>query len=324
MYDCITIGDIKLDTFVLLEDASVHCELKLPECQLCIEYGGKIPVEAIDSQIAGSAPNIAVGLSRLGLSTAVFSVMGKDHTYHIALARMREEGVATPYIVTDPRQRSSFAVVLNYKGEKTILVSHKPYIYRLPKLAPTRWLYVSELGTGYLALYREVLRTLRTGRLKLGMNPGSIQIKERRKELYDLMKKTSLLFLNVGEARTLTKSSGSAKVKNVVAAAGRLNHQIVIVTAGRDGSYVFDGNTMLFLKMFPGKRVESTGAGDSFATGVLGATIAGLPLEEAVRWGAVNSASVVGQIGPQAGLLSAAEIRRRLKAHPSFKATALR
>ena len=60
MFDLIAIGDIKLDTFVLLDDASISCQLKMPECQLCLEYGAKIAVNVVDSQIAGTAPNVAL------------------------------------------------------------------------------------------------------------------------------------------------------------------------------------------------------------------------------------------------------------------------
>ncbi|MDP3985309.1 MAG: PfkB family carbohydrate kinase, partial [bacterium] len=81
----------------------------------------------------------------------------------------------------------------------------------------------------------------------------------------------------------------------------------------------FDGKTIFFSPIFPGRRVESTGAGDSFAAGVLAATIRGLPLKDGLAWGAVNSASVVGTIGPQEGLLSDREIKKRLSTHPKFK-----
>jgi len=39
MYNCITIGDIKLDTFVEVHDAKVKGDL------FCLEYGKKIPAK---------------------------------------------------------------------------------------------------------------------------------------------------------------------------------------------------------------------------------------------------------------------------------------
>lgn len=319
MYNCVTIGDIKLDTFVVLHDASLQCSLKLPECYLCLEYGKKIPVQAIDSQVAGSAINVAVGLARMKEKTAVVSVMGKDGTRRMALERMKEEGVDSRYIVTDPKGRSSFSVVLNYKGDKTILAAHEPYHYRLPKFPKTSWVYVCELGTHYTDLYRRLVHELKVDHLKLAMNPGAVQIEEQKSVLYELMKKSELLFLNVGEARTLTKLRGSTKIPQILTAAWHLNRKQIVITDGKNGAYSFDGKEMLFVPVFPGKRVESTGAGDSFATGVLAAIFRDLPLREGLRWGAVNAASVVSTVGPQAGLLSHTEIQNRLKKHPTFK-----
>ena len=323
MYDVITIGDIKLDTFVLLDQASAHCTIKMPECLLCLDYGKKIPVGDIKSQVAGSAPNVAVGLARMKFHTATFSVMGKDYTHKIALERLRQEGVDTRYIKAYPHAESSYSVVLTYQGEKTILASHKPYVYHLPKLGEAKWFYVCEVGTGYVPLYTALTKYLPINHTQLAMNPGAVQIQERKKVLYEVMKKTSLLFLNLGEAKSLTRLEGSTKVRQIIAAAWRLNRKTVVITDGKAGAYGFDGKTIYFTPVFPGKRVEATGAGDSFATGVLGATMKNLPLDEALKWGAVNAASVVSKVGPQAGLLSAQEIRKRLHSHPSFKVSVM-
>lgn len=323
MYDVITIGDIKLDTFVLLDQTNTQCSVKMPECLLCIDYGKKIPVGEIKSQIAGSAPNVAVGLERLKYKTAVVSVMGKDYTNKIALERLHHEGVDTRFIRAMNHAQSSFSVVLTYKGEKTILASHKPYVYRLPKMPETKWFYVCELGTGYVPLYKSLIKYLPINHTLLAMNPGAIQIEEEKKVLYDLMKKSSLLFLNLGEAKSLINFDGSIKIPQILAATWKLNRKTVVVTDGKAGAYGFDGKTIYFAPVFPGERVEATGAGDSFATGVLGATLKNLPLDEALKWGAVNAASVVSKVGPQAGLLSAPEIRKRLRAHPGFKISIL-
>lgn len=319
MYDCITIGDIKLDTFTVLDDASVECQLGKPGCFLCVEYGKKIPVKDIDVQIAGSAPNVAAGLARMKFHSAVFSMMGKDSIYQMALEKMKKEKVNAQYIKPLANKKSSFAVVLNYKGEKTILAAHEPYEYRLPKLGKTKWVYVCELGSGYKKLYAELIKKVAADHTHIAMNPGAFQIEEKNKILYDLMKKTTLLFLNLGEARALTNLEPTASPQDIVAAAWRFNKKQIVITDGRNGAYGFDGETMLFLPMFPGERVEATGAGDSFACGTLAGIMKGLALPEAIKWGAVNSASVVQFVGPTAGLLSITEIKKRLAAHPSFK-----
>jgi sugar/nucleoside kinase (ribokinase family) len=93
-----------------------------------------------------------------------------------------------------------------------------------------------------------------------------------------------------------------------------------VITDGREGSYSFDGTNFWKLSEFPGDRVEATGAGDSFATAVCAALFHGESIEEAMVWGSINSASVVHEIGPQAGLLTLDELKKRRVANPNFKA----
>ena len=85
------------------------------------------------------------------------------------------------------------------------------------------------------------------------------------------------------------------------------------VTDGANGAYISDGKTIWNCQ--PESNVEvvdTTGAGDSFATGVTWAIASGKDLSEALRAGMINSASVIGKVGTQAGLLTETEIIDRL------------
>ncbi len=315
----ITIGDIKLDTFVVLDEASLQCQLKMPECLLCLDYGKKIAVDVVDSQVAGSAPNVAIGLSRIGFGAAVISNMGEDSTRQLALQHLKKEKVSSAYIHIAKREQSSYSVVLNFKGEKTILTSHIRHAYRLPPTLPkTRWMYVCEMGQGYEPLYRSVTSLARNDGMLIGFNPGSIQIEERKPSLYSLLKQVYVLFLNREEAQAVAQES-TLEIHRLATALWKLGPRKVVITDGKNGSYSFDGQELNFCPIFPGKLVEATGAGDAFATGYLAALMGGQMHDEALRWGAVNSASVVGQIGPTAGLLSRTQIRARLRLHPGFR-----
>ncbi|TSC98729.1 MAG: hypothetical protein Greene101449_862, partial [Candidatus Peregrinibacteria bacterium Greene1014_49] len=59
--------------------------------------------------------------------------------------------------------------------------------------------------------------------------------------------------------------------------------------------------------------IDTTGAGDAFTTGVTWALLTGLTLPDALIAGTINSGSVVGAIGAQAGLLTDIEMRARMK-----------
>ncbi len=318
MYDLVTIGDIKLDTFIVIPDASVRCNLEKKACKLCIEYGKKIPVDEIRSQIAGSAPNVAISLAKMRKKTAVVSVMGKDITYHQTLEFLKAHKVSTRYIKTN-NHKSSFAAVLNFKGESTQLVSHGNAEFRFPKTSPkSRWIHVSELGGGYEKLYVDLESCAKRRGTKLSVNPGEIQIRERKRELMNLLKCTELLFLNRREAKLLLKTK-TDDVRTIMEKLKGLGPSYVIVTDGKQGAYAYDGTQLDYAPMFPGKRKEATGAGDAFAAGFLGAMIYGRPHREALMWGSVNAASVVQFVGPTEGLLTHTEIKRQLKARPRYK-----
>lgn len=320
MYDMITIGDTKLDTFVVLDDANLQCQLKMPDCLLCLRYGEKIVVDVVASQIAGTAPNVATGLSRMGKKTALISNMGLDGTYELALKTLKEEGIATRYLHRVPGEMSSYSVVLNYKGEKTLLTSHIRHAYRLPRPLPkTKWIYVSEMGPGYENLYRQVVARAKANNVHVALNPGTIQIAERKTFLFDLIARSYVLFVNLEEAQRITGEK-TLEIHRLATALYRMGPKQVVITDGKNGAYAFAGNDLSFCPIFPGRLVEATGAGDAFSTGYIGALMNGQLYDEALRWGAVNSASVVGHVGPTKGLLSTAQIRSRLKKHPSFHA----
>lgn len=317
-FDLITIGDIKLDTFVVLDDANVSCELKMPECKLCLDYGAKINVKIVDSQIAGSAPNVAVGLARMKKKISILSVMGEDTTRPLALEHLKREGVDVSLIEVIKGEKSTYSVVLNFLGEKTILTGHIKHEYHLPKKFPKpTWLYVGEMGEGYEKIYKQVADYAKKDGVRITMNPGSIQIDERKKSLYDLLPYLEVLFINLEEAQRLTKSK-SLEVHKLAGALSKLGPKHVVITDGKNGAYEYGGRDLRFCPIFPSKLVEATGAGDAFASGYLGALLSGESCSEGLRWGAVNSSSVVGYVGPTKGLLSATEIRKRLKAKPNF------
>lgn len=319
MLDIITIGDTKLDTFVVLDEASTQCQLKMPDCQLCLEYGGKIVVDVVDTQVAGTAPNVAVGLARMGLKTSVLTNMGKDMTHRMAIEFFKKEGVSSKLVHQVPGEMSAYSVVLNFKGEKTILTSHIHRAYRLPKPMPkSKWIYIAEMGPGYENLYRQVTSLVKNNGTHIALNPGTIQIAEKKSFLFELLKKTYVLFVNLEEGQRIIGET-ITEPHRLATELYKLGPKQVVITDGKNGAFGFDGHKLHYTSIFPAHLVEATGAGDAFSTGYLGALMNNQLHDEALRWGAVNSASSVGFVGPTKGLLSASHIRARLKKHPGFK-----
>jgi len=321
MYDIITIGAIKLDTFIQIEKAYVDCKEKKSESQLLsIPYGQKNTVGNVDLQIAGSAPNVAIGITKLRGKSAVYSEMGKDIIHTMAINFLKKQKVDTRYIQASTEQKSSFAAVLNYKGESTQLVAHDGNNYRLPKKMPrTRWIHLSEQGSGYEKLYKDIIALVKSKGVLVSFNPGTVQIKESRDEFFKLLKQTEVLFVNRVEAERILKLKKGKNIQEMLIGLYQLGPKQIVITDGRQGAYAYDGVNMFFAPMFPGDRVEATGAGDSFSTGYLGAIMHQKNIDEALAWGSINAASVVQYIGPVDGLLGVRKIQEFMRENPEYQ-----
>jgi sugar/nucleoside kinase (ribokinase family) len=317
-YDVISIGDATLDTFVKIEDASVMCNLQKDVCVICLSYADKIAIDRPEQTIGGNAANNAVGSSRLGLQAAFYSVLGDDETGHKIVNRVRKEGVSTEYVSLAKGQETNTAVVLNYKGERTILVYHADRTYKLPKFKESRWVYLTSIGKNHLSLHAEVAAHVRKHGAKLAFNPGTHQLKQGLEKLRPVLEACDVVFVNKEEAKRLVGEI--PEMKELLVAVRRVGPNIAVITDSEKGSFVHDGHKFWKCGITPTEVVERTGAGDSFATAFTAALIHGEEIPEALRWGTMNSGSVITKVGPQAGLLTKTEMVRWLTKYSKIKA----
>jgi len=317
MFDLISIGDATIDNFVQIHDAEVKCNLNKTECKLCMDYGDKISVDKLTHLVAGNAANNAVGGSRLKMKTAIYVNIGSDPAGKQIVEKLKEEEVSTRYVVINQGLESNLSTVINFKGERTILVYHQMWKYQLPDLDKARWIYFTSVSSSFTEsnLLKELEVYLERTGSKLLYNPGTYQIKAGVKKNPRLLSLTETFIVNLEEAKRILvgKDEIDIPIKKLLESLSDLGPKTVVITDGSHGSYGFDGQKYYHLGIFPAKLVEMTGAGDAFATGVLAGLFYGHTTAEAMRWGAANGASVVEQIGPQAGLLTYHQIQEKLK-----------
>ena len=326
-FDVITIGDSTIDTFIKIHEATVECNINNKECRICIEYGGKIPVEGILQGVAGNAANVAVGCATLGLGCAIYTHLGDDWQGKMIKNSFDKTGVAGDFIVVEKGKDSNLSVVITYQGERSILVYHQPWKYSLPNLAGTKWIYFTSVSESFKTsnLVDEVCRYIDKSRAKLAFGPGTYQLKADIKRYPKLLERCDFLILNLEEAkRTLgIDSKESVAVRDLLSKLLFLGPKIVVVTDAMEGSYCSDGQKYLKTGIFPAKVIEKTGAGDAYSSAFLAALINGQRLEEAMVWGAVNSAHVITEAGSQNGLLAREALERHRKIIPDLVATSL-
>ena len=110
-----------------------------------------------------------------------------------------------------------------------------------------------------------------------------------------------LMFANEAEAVALTGTASFDDAARALAGAAA----IVVVTRGADGAVVLADDTRYAVPaaLVPAV-IDTTGAGDLFASGFLAALTRALPLPECARWGAVAAGEVISHYGarPEANL----------------------
>jgi len=123
------------------------------------------------------------------------------------------------------------------------------------------------LANTHPVLQQELLGTLKQPKLVVA-DTMNLWITTERPELLKLLKKIDGLVLNDGEARLLTEK------KNLIEAARevlKLGPKFVVIKKGEHGCLMCSDRDAFVLPAFPAdKVVDPTGAGDSFAGGMMG------------------------------------------------------
>jgi ribokinase len=96
----------------------------------------------------------------------------------------------------------------------------------------------------------------------------------------------------------------------------KLPPKLFVITDGDAGTHAFDRSH--YYRALPAddvKVVETTGAGDAFASTFTAACLWGEPMEQAIHLGMTNAESVLGSRGAKAGLLHRDALSARARDH---------
>lgn len=313
-------GDVVIDTFIELIDAWIEDDNPEKKQELCMHFGDKIPYKKeVNVKATGNAPNAVNAATKLGLKTGLITNVGDDDSGKEIIKALKEKGINTDHITVHQDHDSNHNYILRYKEERTILVHHVEYDYKLPdlKVGP-KWIYLSSLAHNSLEHHHELADFLHQHpETKLAFQPGTFQMKLGYEKLRDLYELSAIFFCNKEEAQKILQTKED-DIKKLLTSLHELGPKIVVITDGPRGSYVYDGTDTWHGPMYPDPAppVDRTGAGDSFSSTFTAAIAMGKSIEQALMMGPVNSMNVVQHIGAQAGHLTLEEIQKYLEEAP--------
>lgn len=318
--DFLAIGDIVIDAFIKLKDAHIHNRVDTEGRELCVRFGDKVPYESVNEVSAvGNSPNAAVSAARLGLNTALVTNIGDDENGLKCLKVLENEKVNTTYITKEAGKKTNYHYVLWYEVDRTILVKHTEFDFKLPALPPVPWIYLSSLADNSLPYQEEVAQYLKNHpETKLAFQPGTFQIKLGTEKLKDIYARTEIFFCNKEEAEKILNIQ-SDDILALSQGLQKLGPKMVSISDGPNGAYLYANNELYFVPMYPDTNppIDRTGAGDAFASTVTVALALGKTPLEALSWGPINSMSVAQKIGAQEGLLTREKLEEYLKNAPA-------
>ena len=326
-YDFAAFGDITTDAFIKLKDARVNCDINDENCVLCIKFGQKIPFESVtEVRAVGNGPNAAVAAHRVDLRSAPVTDIGDDRNGADCIEALNMQGVSTEFVRTHAGKTTNYHYVLQYEAERTILVKHEEYDYKVPTFAePPNWFYLTSLGENSIPYQKEIAYYATQNGVKLAFQPGTFQIKVGTEALADVYRATEIIFCNKEEAQQILKTD-ERDIKSLLAGVRRLGPKSAVITDGRKGAYIQTAEGSWASPMYPDPAPPKnrTGAGDATSSTTVAYIIKGLAPQEALLRGLINSAAVVQHIGAQKGLLTSVQIEDWYAKRPAdFKTTPL-
>ncbi len=319
--DFVAIGDVVIDNFIELKDAEVHQGEGREK--ICMNFADKIPyAKATEVSAVGNSPNASVSAARLGLNSALITEIGNDDDGKKCLESLKKDGVDTDFVRTHNGEKTNYHFVLSFNADRTILVKHAEFDYKMPDVGSPKWIYLSSLAENSLPYHDEIIEYLNEHpETKLAFQPGTFQMQLGYEKLKKVYQRSNLFFCNKEEAKrilTPIHNDVSDNIKELLSMMRELGPEIVVITDGPNGAYTFDGTDTWHMPMYPDPKppVDRTGAGDSFSSTFASALALGKPIDEALMWGPINSMSVVQYLGAQEGLLTKEKLEEYLANAP--------
>ena len=297
-----------------------------------IDRRGRIHGEAVPGasnpgswfeEAGGGGFNAARNLARLGLDVGIISPRGGDAEGETVSQAAEQAGVDDmPFVFLD-RRTPSYTAILEADGNLVIALADMDlYALFSPRRLQARQVRDRIEAASRLVcdanLPAETIARLAETAAERNLPLSGIAISPAKVKRYrSALPQMRQLFLNEAEAAVIAgeRPADERRWPSLLRAAGL---RAGAVTRGAGRAILFDGDEAVALAPPPVEALaDVTGAGDSFAAGIMAAQIAGLPLAEAIRWG--TAAALITVVSPLACApdLSPASLERVLTLVPA-------
>jgi len=286
------------------------------------EYGAKIYSKDVHLVFGGGGMNAALGLASLGVKTQTILSVGDDLVAKEIITKLKNFKVATNLVQIQKNIKTGTSSIINVgKFKEHVIFAYRGANNKIDlstkviKKINTPWVYLTSLSGNFKPSLNRLFEHCQNKKIKVVWNPGTDQLKLGLKALAKYMKRTAVFDVNRDEALELVMSVQGKDTRDNINTLLKFLHQygqkVTVITDGHKGAYLYDGKKIYFRAAFKRKGVNTTGAGDSFGSGLTAGLIKyKWDLEKALKLGIMNSNSVIMKIGAQVGLLGVKDLKK--------------
>ena len=285
-------------------------------------------VEEFTRLLAGAEVNVAIGLKRLGHSASYVTKLGTDPFGTYIENKLHAEGIETQ-ITKDAEHFTGYQLknkvlegdpaVFYYRKNSAASCMTEEDVEKAD-LEGAKLLHITGIPPALSqscrnATYRLIERA-REHKMTVTFDPNlrptlweskSVMIRT----INDLASRADIVLPGTGEGKILM---GSDKPEEIAAYYRESGAKTVIVKMGADGAYAEAEGVKGFYKGFPVKEVVDTvGAGDGFAVGVISAYLEQLSLKEMIERGNAIGSIQVSVASDNEGLPTREELAAYMK-----------
>lgn len=317
------IGNALVDILTKLESDQLLDELKLPKgsMQLVNETTSAHISEKsqhLEKEMAsgGSAANTIHGLARLGMETSFIGTVGKDATGQFFSDDLKASNI-NPLLFFSETPSGIANAMISKDGERTF----GTFLGAAIELAADHLKAEHFSGhnlihiEGYLVqnhkLMEEIMKKAQSAGLKISLDLASYNVVEDNLEfLRRLVEKyVDIVFANEEEAKAFTGKMPEAAIDEI---AGMCD--VAIVKIGKEGSMIKSGGHLVRIGVTDVNALDTTGAGDLYASGFLYGYLNDMGFEKAGKIGALLAGKVIEGFGAKISSSDWDYIRKRITA----------
>jgi sugar/nucleoside kinase (ribokinase family) len=300
------IGNALVDVMTLIDNDNILEKFSLPKGSMQLvndEISRLIKSETIKFKrnlaSGGSAANTIHGLAMLGVETGFIGSVGNDEVGDFFENDMKTAGVKT--FLSHRNTMTGTAVALISPDSQRTFATHLGAALelgaddlRVEDFKGYNILYME----GYLILNKPLVERAciiaRNNNMKIALDLASFNVVEAmHADFSEIIEKyIDIVFANEDEAKSFTGLAPEAALESM----SRLC-EVAVIKLGSEGSIIRRGAETIKIQSIPANCIDTTGAGDLYASGFLYGYAGGYPLEKCGLFGSILAGHVIEILG---------------------------